>query len=264
MEKYTLITGATSGIGYELAKLFAKDGHNLILVSRTKAELDNVAKELASLNVKIEILVKDLFGQNAAAELYDEVKAKGLQVNILVNNAGQGQYGQFKDTDIKRELDIIRLNICSVVVLTKAFLKDMLAHNEGKILNLSSIASKGPGPYQSIYHGTKAFIQSFTEAIRSELKDTGIVVTALLPGVTDTDFFNKADMLDSKAVQDKSKMASPADVAKDGYDALMSGKDMVISGTMNKMQVGISGITPDSTVADETKKRQEPVDKSKK
>src|SRR3954471_4995299 len=129
-----------------------------------------------------------------------------------------------------RELAIIQLNISSLVVLTKQFLQDMLARGEGKILNLSSIASKMPGPWQSVYHGTKAFVQSFTEAIRSEVKDKGITVTALLPGTTDTDFFNKAHMLASKAVQDEDKLADPAVVAKDGYEALMAGKDMVISG----------------------------------
>ncbi|MGN6567339.1 MAG: SDR family NAD(P)-dependent oxidoreductase, partial [Flavipsychrobacter sp.] len=121
---------------------------------------------------------KDLFEPNAAFELYDEVKAKGIAVNVLVNDAGQGQYGEFIETDIKRELAIIQLNICSLVVLTKLFLKDMVAQGEGKILNLSSIASKLPGPLQSVYHGTKAFVQSFTEAIRSELKDKGITITA--------------------------------------------------------------------------------------
>ncbi|HLP50118.1 MAG TPA: SDR family oxidoreductase [Chitinophagales bacterium] len=263
MEKYTLITGASSGIGYELAKIFAKNGHHLILVSRQAPMLNTVAQECKAHNVKVHVIAKDLFEADNAFELYDEVKAKGFDVEILVNNAGQGQYGLFKDTDIKRELDIIQLNINSLVVLTKLFLKDMLAKGEGKILNTSSIASKFPGPYQAVYHGTKAFVQSFTEAIRSELADVNknIVVTALLPGVTDTDFFNKAEMQKSKAVQDPEKMADPAQVAQDGFEALMSGKDMVVSGTMNKFQVAMAGITPDSTAANQTKKQQEPVDK---
>ena len=263
MERYTLITGASSGIGYELAKLFAKDGHNLVLVSRNKEALDKVAAELKTEQVKVEVIDKDLFKKDAAVELYLEVKAKGFEIETLVNDAGQGLYGKFYETDLQRELDIIHLNICSLVMLTKHFLKDMIVKGQGKILNLSSIASKGPGPYQSVYHGTKAFVQSFTEAIRSELKDDykGITVTALLPGVTDTDFFNKANMQASKAVQDKSQMADPAKVAKDGYDALMAGKDMVISGFMNKVQVGLESITPDSVVAEQTKKKQEPVGK---
>ncbi len=263
MEKYTLITGASSGIGYHLAKLFAKNGHNLIVVSRNTQHLNTVALELKAFNVKVLVISKDLFEPESAFELYEEVKTKGYKIDILVNNAGQGQYGLFKDTDIKRELDIINLNISSLVVLTKLFLKDMIESGEGKILNTSSIASKFPGPYQAVYHATKAFVQSFTEAIRSELKEVNknIVVTALLPGVTDTDFFNKAEMQRSKAVQDPEKMADPADVAKDGYEALMAGKDMVVSGAMNKLQVAMSGITPDSMGAEQVKKQQEPVDK---
>ena len=162
------------------------------------------------------------------------------------------------DTDIWRELKIIDLNICSLVILTKMFLQDMVERGEGKILNVSSIASKIPGPWQSVYHATKAFVQSFTEAVRSEVKDSGVIVTALLPGVTDTDFFRKADMLESKVVQEE-KMYDPADVAKDGYEALISGDDMVVSGAMNKLQVAMSNVTSDSALADKMRKRQAPV-----
>src|SRR5690606_31248706 len=138
--------------------------------------------------------------------------------------------------------------------------REMIARNEGKILNLASIASTAPGPWQAVYHGTKAFVLSFTESIRSEVKDTEITVTALLPGVTDTDFFNKADMLDSKAVQDKEKMADPADVAKDGYKALMSGKDKVVSGFKNKAMIGMANLMPDPAVAAMMDKQQKPAD----
>jgi short-subunit dehydrogenase len=264
MNEYTLITGASSGIGYELAKLFARDKHPLIITSRNSENLERVAGELRGMGVPVEVIPKNLFEPNAAIELYEEIKAKGLQVDTLVNDAGQGEYGEFQDTDLNRELSIIQLNVSSVVALTKFFLKDMLERGSGKILNVSSIASKFPGPYQSVYHGTKAFVQSFTEAIRSEVKDKGITVTALLPGTTDTDFFNKAHMLASKAVQDEDKLADPAVVAKDGYEALMAGKDMVISGAMNKMQVGMAAITPDRFAAEKTKKQQEPVDKETK
>lgn len=258
-KKYALITGATSGIGYELARLFAKDQYNLVLVSRHQQELDNKAAELRQLGIEVTTLSKDLFNREEAASVYPEIKKLGLTIDVLVNDAGQGVYGEFKDTDIQRELQIIDLNIASLVILTKDFLKDMVSRNSGKILNLASIASKTPGPWQSVYHGTKAFVLSFTEAIREELKDTDITVTALLPGVTDTDFFNKADMTDSKAVQDKSAMANPADVAKDGYDALMSGKDKVISGLKNKIQTGMSNLMPDSTVAHQLYEQQKPV-----
>lgn len=256
--KYALITGATSGIGYELAKLFAKDGYNLVITARGQGDLDRTASELKQDNIDVITFSKDLFERNGANELYEEVKAKGIEIDVLVNDAGQGVYGEFVDTELDRELDIIQLNISSLVILTKQFLKDMVARGSGKILNVSSVASKIPGPYQSVYHGTKAFVQSFTEAIRSENKEKGIVITALLPGVTDTDFFNKADMQDAKIIQE-GKKADPADVAKDGYEALMNDKDKVVSGFMNKVQLAMAAVTPESMVADKTKKQQEPV-----
>lgn len=260
-QKYALITGGTSGIGYELAKIFAREQYNLILVARNQQELDTCATELKQNNIEVITLAKDLFKREEAFAVYDEVKAQGIQIDVLVNDAGQGLYGEFKDTNIERELDIIQLNIGATVILTKCFLQDMVARNNGKILQLASIASKTPGPWQSVYHGTKAFILSFSEAIREELRDTNITVTALLPGATDTDFFNKAEMNDSKMVKENTSMGDPAEVAKDGYDALMAGDDKVISGFKNKMMVGMSNMMPDSTVAHNMYEQQKPVDK---
>ena len=259
-QNYVLITGATSGIGYELATLFAQDNYNLIIVARDSNELEAKAQEFRREGIEVISIAKNLFNRQEAFELCRLVENLGVQVDILVNDAGQGLFGLFKDTDIERELDIIDLNIAATVILTKHFLKDMIARNKGRILNLASIASEIPGPWQSVYHATKAFILSFSEAIRSELKDTEITVTALMPGVTDTDFFNKADMTESSLVQDKSSMADPADVAKDGYEALMSGSDKIVSGWKNKMKVGISNIMPDSTMADMMNEQHKPVD----
>jgi uncharacterized protein len=261
--KCCLITGATSGIGYELAKLFAADGYDLVIVSRNEKSLSSVASEFRGQGVEVTSIVKDLFEKESAFELFDEVQSQGLTVDILVNNAGQGQYGEFIDTDIYRELDIIQLNIASVVILTKKFLQKMVERGEGKILNLSSVASKIPGPLQSVYHGTKAFIQSFTEALREEVKDKGVTLTALLPGATATDFFNKAEMQNAKNVKGK-ELDDPAKVAKDGYEALMKGDDMVISGFANKMEVGVSHILSDSAVAANVHKQQAPADKKDK
>ena len=259
--KYALITGGTSGIGYELAKLLAADGYNLVLVSRTQEDLDSVAEELRSVHgVDVRTISKDLFYPGNALELTDEIRDYGLQIDILVNDAGQGQYGPFVAQDLNRLLDIIHLNIESLVILTQYFLKEMVARNDGKILNLASIAGKLPGPWQAVYHGTKAFVHSFTEAIRSEVKDTGVTITSLLPGATDTDFFNKADMLDSKVVKE-GELGDAAAVAKDGFEALMAGKDMVVSGFKNKVQVAMSNVMPDSTVADQLNKQQAPVEK---
>jgi len=258
-QHYALVTGGTSGIGYELVKLLAKDGYNLVVVARTEADLLQLSNEVKQqYGVDVITIAKDLFNIDNAFELHNEVKTKNIEIEILINDAGQGQYGEFTDTDIRRELDIINLNISSLVVLTKLFLQDMVARGSGKIMNLSSIASKTPGPWQSVYHGTKAFVQSFTEAIRSEVKDSGVTVTALLPGATATDFFNKADMQESKIVKE-GKLDDAAKVASDGYKALMAGDDMVVSGVKNKIQVAMSNVTPDGSLADKMNKQQAPV-----
>lgn len=259
-QKYALITGATMGIGKELAKLLAKDHYNLVIVARTREDLEKTAEELKQqYDIEVLTIAKDLFKRESPFEVYDEVKAKGIPISILVNNAGQGEYGEFADTDINRELDIVQLNMGAYIILTKCFLKEMLARNEGRILNVASIASKVPGPLQSVYHGTKAFVHSFTEAVRSEIKDSGVTITSLLPGATNTDFFNKADMENSKIVQEGS-LADPAKVAKDGYNALMAGDDKVVSGLKNKAMVAMSNVTPDSMAADNMLKQQGPAD----
>lgn len=259
--KYVLITGATSGIGLELAKLFARDQFNLVIVARSESQLFATANMLKQYGNEVVTLSKDLFRREAPFELYQEIKDKGIFIDILVNNAGQGVYGEFITTDLERELDIIQLNINAVVVLTKLFLKEMVAHGAGKILNVASVAGKVPGPYQAVYHGTKAFIHSFNEAVRSELQDSAITLTSLLPGATDTDFFHKANMEASKIVQEGA-LGDPAAVAKDGYEALMAGKDMVISGFKNQIQVALNNILPDSTAADNMRKAQAPVEKN--
>jgi hypothetical protein len=181
---------------------------------------------------------------------------------VLVNDAAQGQYGKFVETDIQRELEMVRLNIVGYLVLTKMFLKEMVARNEGKILQVASIGGKLPGPMQSVYHATKAFIVSHTDALVNELKDTGVTITSLLPGPTDTDFFNKAGMTDTKMVQEGS-MSDPAKVAKDGYEALMKGDDSVISGLKNKIQVAMADVLPDSVAAKQVEKQMQPSEKGK-
>jgi len=261
---YTLITGGTSGIGYELAKIFATNGHNLILVSRDEADLTITRNELLEMGVDVQMISKDLFEKQSPFDVYNEICEKGYDVDILVNNAGQGQFGEFSETQIHRELAIIQLNISSLVVLTKLFLQDMLKKGRGKIMNLSSVSSKAPGPLNSVYHGTKAFVQSFTQAIATEMKDTGVTITALLPGATDTDFFNKADMQRSKVVKE-GKLEDAKKVAQEGYDALMRGDQMAVTGGFkNKVKVALSNVFSDKSVAESTKKEQEPVpDKDK-
>lgn len=260
-EKYALVTGGSSGIGKELARLFAKDSYNLVLVARDKQELETTAQELKTeYGINIHTISKDLSKREGPFEVYDEVTSLGLHIEALVNNAGQGAYGEFKDLDINRELDMIQLNIGGYISMTSCFLPAMLEKGQGKILNIGSIAGEAPGPFQSVYHGTKAFVNTWSAAIQNELKDKGITVTALLPGATDTDFFNKADMNESKIVQE-TKLADPAKVAKDGYEALMSGDDKIISGFKNKVQVAMGNFQPDSMAAASMHKQQEPVDK---
>ena len=256
-QKTALITGGTSGIGKELAKLFAQDKYNLIIVARDRKELDTTKSELEQYGVQVKIIAKDLSKMEEAKALCAEIDRP---VDVLVNNAGQGLYGLFHENDLERELNIVHLNICATVILTKHFLKAMVARSEGKILNLGSVAGKLPGPWQAVYHATKAFVLSFTAAVREEVIGTGVTLTALMPGITGTDFFNKAGMNDSKALQDESVKADPADVAKDGYEALMAGDDRVISGFKNKVQVNAANLVPDSTVAHMLYEQQKPVE----
>lgn len=256
-QKTALITGGTSGIGKELAKLFAEDHYNLVIVARDQQELENTKNELGQYGIVIKTIAKDLSKMEEAKAFCNEVSEP---IDVLVNDAGQGVYGLFQDNELERELDIVHLNVCATVILTKYFLKQMVARGEGRILNLGSVAGKLPGPWQAVYHATKAFVLSFTTAVREEVKDSGVTLTALMPGVTDTDFFNKAGMNDSKAVQDKEAMADPADVAKAGYDALMAGEDRVIAGFKNKVQVSAANLMPDSNVAHTLYEQQKPVE----
>lgn len=247
--RYAVITGATSGIGYEFAKLFASDGYNLVIVSRTKEDLNKVASELAQQHgVDVIPLAKDLFEHQAPFEIYDEIKSKGITVDVLVNDAGQGEWGFFSETDIEREVKIIHLNIISLVVLTKLFLKDMLARNEGKILQVSSIVGQLPAPLMAVYGGTKAFVLKFSEALINELKDSAVTLTVLQPGATETDFFHKAGAEETYEWQE-SKLSNPADVAKDGYEALMSGESRIVSGAKNKMMTTMSNVMPEQALA---------------
>lgn len=258
--RYALVTGGTSGIGYELAKLCAKDGYNLILVARSNERLQEVSDEFRQFGVEVLSLDKNLFELYAAKDIYVEIKARGIQVDILINNAAQGQLGKFHEIPLERHVDLLQLNIVALVELTKLFLDEMITRNEGKILNLASVVSKTPAPEFSIYAASKAFVLSFSEALAKELEETNVTITALLPGRTDTDFFFKADMENSKEYQEH-HLASPEKVARDGYDALMSGESRVISGTQNKLLVGMMNTMPDSTNAANMQKNMQPSDK---
>lgn len=234
-----LITGASSGIGLALAREFAKRGHPLVIVAPVKAELENIATTLSSeFGVTVYPLAKDLSTESAATEVFDELTAAGIVVDILVNNAGLGQRGNFWETPLERDVEIVRVNIEAPLRLTKRFLPTMVSRGSGRILNTASIAGFQPGPLLAVYHASKAFVLSWSEALATELKDakTGVTLTALCPGPTDTDFFPKADMVDTKAFQ-KGSVMGPQEVAEAGYAALMKGERTVVPGGMNKAMV---------------------------
>jgi len=257
-QKHALITGATSGIGYELAKLFAKDNYNLVLVARSQNNLEETKKEIEALFPKIHIhlYAADLFERGQAEMLYQKTESLGIRVDVLVNNAGQGEWGKFTNTDLQREIDIIELNVISMMVLTKLYLKDMVARNSGKILQLASSASKVPSPYLSVYAATKAFTLSLAEALSREVENTDVIITALQPGATDTDFFHKAKAENTVTYQEM-ELYTPEEVAKAGFDGLMKGEMTVVPGIMNKAQGMLSNFLPDQAVAANMEKKME-------
>lgn len=261
--KTALITGASSGIGRELARLFAKDGYKLVVVGRNIEMLEQLASTHKNqYGTETTILQKDLADPKAPEEIYAETQGKGIQVDVLVNDAGFGEYGQFAtETDLEKELSIVQVNAIALMHLTKLYLKDMVARNDGKILMLGSEVSVFPNPLMAVYGATKAFIKSFSEAIRNELKDTNVTITVLMPGATNTNFFNVAGAAHTKAA-DPAKTANPSDVAKEGYEALMKGKDHVVAGWMNKARVAVGHILPDPVAAASVRDNMMPKDEA--
>lgn len=257
-----LITGATSGIGLELAKLFAQDHYNMVIVSRDEAKLNETADILRKAGANnVFVIAKDLSVSHAASDVYAITKKQELRIDILINDAGVGEYGMFAETNLENELDIIQLNIASVVHLTKLYLRDMLADGDGgKIMQLASVASYQPTPMLAVYAATKAFVLSFSDAIGTELRDTNITVTALIPNPTDTDFFNKAGMEHTKAAQNDPE--DPAVVAKIGYDALLRGEPHAFAPGV-KQQVVMSSLMPNRNVAKMAEKLMMPDDSKK-
>ena len=248
--KMALITGASSGIGRELTRLFAKDGYNLVLVGRDEESLNQMASNFYNqYGTDTTVISKDLSDPKAPDEIYAETGEKNLTINVLVNDAGFGEYGMFAtETDLQRELDVVQVNAVALMHLTKLYLKDMVARNEGRILMLGSEVSVFPNPMMAVYGATKAFIKSFSEAIHNELTDTNVTVTVLMPGATNTNFFKTAGAQNVKGA-DPNKTADPTAVAKEGYEAMMSGKDHVVAGWMNKARVALAHILPDPLLA---------------
>jgi short-subunit dehydrogenase len=262
----TLITGASSGIGLELAHEFAAHGHPLILTARVSQELIHVADELKrTYGVTVHTIARDLEEAGATDDIAAELASQGLQVHILVNNAGLGFRGNFWEIPLENDLSMLRVNIGAMLRLTKLFVPDMLRRGSGRILNTASVASFEPGPTLAVYHATKAFVLSLSEALATELKDSGITVTALCPGPTDTDFFPKADMVDTRAFQ-QAVVMGPQKVAEIGYEATMRGERVIVAGTVNKLLVFSRHLMPESAQAKMNEKMYErlPLEKQKR
>jgi short-subunit dehydrogenase len=228
MKKTALITGASSGIGKELAHIHAATGGDLVLVARSTQKLNELKIELESkYKIIAAVITKDLTAPNAAQELYDEVKSLDIEVNYLINNAGFGGIGKFLERKLEEDVSMIQLNVVALTQLTHLFSQDFVKRASGKVLNVSSTASLIPGPLQATYYATKAFVTSFSNALSEELRGTGVTVTNLMPGATDTDFGKVSGM-------DKTKLfdapVSALQVAQDGYDAMLSGEIDIISG----------------------------------
>lgn len=229
-----LITGASGGIGLELARLCAKGGHDIILVARRKDKLEEIGKYLSGMyNVRSEIIVADLVDPDAPRAIHDAVQKLGLGVDVLINNAGFGQWGLFGRAELSRQLDMVQVNISALMVLTRLFLPTMITQRKGRIMNVSSVAGFLPGPLMATYYASKAFVQSFSEAISNELKGTGITVTALCPGPTRTGFANEAGYAASNLFRTPGVMEA-APVALAGYNGMMRGKAIVVPGWKNK------------------------------
>jgi uncharacterized protein len=252
-----VVTGASSGIGYELAKQFAKNGFDL-LITATGSGIEAAASEIERLGAKVETVQVDLATYEGVENLYKQIQATGQPVDAIAINAGVGVGGAFVQTDLQEELNLIELNIASSVHLAKRVVPDMVARHKGRILFTSSIASQTPGPFQAVYAASKAFVQSFSEALRSELKDSGVTVTALMPGATETNFFHRAGLDDTKVGADDHK-DDPAEVARLGFEALMDGQDRVLAESLKTKVSGlISKVLPDPLKAGLHGKMSEP------
>ena len=245
MAKTALITGGTAGIGHELARCFARDGHDIIVVARSAERLDKVCSVLHDkFKVKATPLPADLSDPAAPQQIVDRLQSDGIEIEYLVNNAGFGTNGPFYKTELATELEMIQVNVSSLVAMTHLFLQPMVARKSGRIMNVASTAAFQPGPHMAIYCATKAFVLSFTEAIDIELKGTGVTVTGLCPGATTTEFQARAKMDKVPLVNGMVPMMTAKAVAEQGYRAMMAGKTVCVTGAMNKLGAMSIRITP--------------------
>jgi len=254
---FAVVTGASSGIGLELAKQFAQHGFDLLIVADSP-KIGDAARTLQPYNVSVQEAQIDLATPTGVDELYRVIRQSGRPVDAIALNAGVGAGGDFvRETPLDADLKVIDLNVRSTVHLAKVVLKDMVQRGQGRVLFTSSIAATMPGTFNAVYNASKAFVQSFAQAIRNELKDTGVTVTALMPGATETNFFHRAGMDDTKV--GRSEKDDPADVAKTGFEALMAGDDHVVAGSFsNKVQATMAHVLPDTMTAEMHRKQAGP------
>jgi short-subunit dehydrogenase len=256
-KKTALITGASSGIGKELAHIHAEKGGDLVIVARRQDKLSTLKIELENKHgIKVMVIAKDLTLPDPAFEIYEEVKQAGVEVNYLINNAGFGGHGKFHEREWQQDLAMINLNVIALTALTRFFLPDFVKRNEGRILNVSSTASLMAGPLQAVYYATKAYVTSFSNAIAEELHDTNITVTALLPGATETEFASTSGM-DKTSLFDN--MFSARSVAEDGYNAMLAGKLNIIAGVTftQRMMMAAIPLTPKKMLLKQIRQMQE-------
>jgi len=253
---WALITGGTHGIGEELAKCAGRDGFNLVIVGRDQDKLSKIAAtwpdEFSAQNkTKIQIIgiSIDLNDPSSAQQIYDQVTSKHIQIDLLMNNAGQAVFGHFaNETKIEDEIQLIQVNVLSFMQITKLFLRDMVARKQGRILHTSSLAAETPIPKQAVYSGTKGFIAVWSIALQNELQDTGVSLSILYPGTTDTEIFERMGAENTK-LYNETPVCDPKDVAKDGYNGVMSGQAKIVSGILTKLLLLGSKVLPDSVVS---------------
>ena len=238
-----LVTGASGGIGEELARLFAADGHSLVLVARSRDKLEALAAELeAKHHVRARVVASDLARPEAPGEIFAELQGDGVHIEVLINNAGFGSYGPFVETDLRAELDMIEVNISALTHLTKLFLPGMVARRRGYVMQVASTAAFQPGPLMAVYYASKAYVLHFSEALANELEGTGVVVSALCPGPTETGFVEAAGMQQSKLFERGAMTAR--EVAEIGYRGMLAGKTIVIPGLRNNLLARAVGFLP--------------------
>lgn len=258
---FAVITGASSGIGLELAKQFAQHGFDLLIVADDPG-IHQAADALKSYKVSVTEARIDLAKPSGVDELYAAIRKTVRPVDAIALNAGVGAGGDFvRGTSLEADFNVIDLNVKSTVHLAKLVLKDMVQRGQGRVLFTSSIAATMPGTFNAVYNASKAFIQSFAQAVRNEIKDTGVTITALMPGATETNFFHRAGMDNTKVGM--SEKDDPADVAKTGFEALMAGEDHVVAGSFkNKVQATLAHVLPDTVTAELHRKQGQPAEKN--